>query len=105
MKRIISLLLISAMVLAITSISYAASARRGKRVFNKVCGACHIRGSEAGRLKPSKKTMAQWKRFVKKNKHDADKHVLDDLSDRDRANLLKFLMEYALDAETVETCG
>jgi len=105
MKRIISLLLISAMVLAVTSVSYAASARRGKKVFSKVCGACHIKGSEAGRLKPSKKTMAQWKSFVKRNKHDADKNVLDNLSDKDRANLLKFLTEYALDAEQIETCG
>lgn len=105
MKRIISLLLISAMVFALTSVSYAASARRGKKVFAKVCGACHIKGSEAGKLKPSEKTMAQWKRFVGKNQHDADKRVLNDLSDKDRDNLLKFLLEYAVDSETIETCG
>lgn len=105
MKRTISLLMIIAMVLALTSISYAASARRGKKVFAKVCEACHVRGSEAGKLKPSKKTMAQWKRFVTKNQHAADKHVLDDMAEKDRDNLLKFLQDYALDADTVETCG
>jgi len=105
MKRIISLLIIIAMALAVSSISYAASSRRGKKVFAKVCEACHIKGTEAGRLKPSKKTMAQWKRFVQKNKHTADKHVLDDMSSKDKKNLLKFLQEYALDADTIETCG
>lgn len=105
MKRCISLLMIVAMVFALTSISYAASARRGKKVFAKVCEACHVRGSEAGKLKPSKKTMAQWKRFVDKNKHDADAKVLEGLSNKDRKNLLKFLQDYALDADTVETCG
>lgn len=105
MKRIISLLMILAMVLAVTSLSYAASSRRGKKVFTKVCGACHIKGSDAGTLKPSKKTMAQWKRFVDKNDHDTDKHVLDDMAAKDKKNLLKFLQEYALDADTIETCG
>ncbi len=105
MKRIISLLLISALFFAVTSVAYAASARAGKTVFAKVCNACHIQGSEAGKLKPSKKTKAQWKLFVESNKHEADKHVLDDLSDKDKANLLKFLQEYAADAEQAETCG
>ncbi|WP_303720644.1 cytochrome c [Malonomonas rubra] len=105
MKRIISLLLVLAMVLAVSSISYAASARRGKRVFAKVCEACHVKGSDAGKLKPSSKTMSQWKRFVEKNRHDVDKKVLDEMSDKDRDNLLKFLQDYSLDAATVETCG
>jgi len=105
MKRIISLVMISLTVLALTSVSYAASARRGKKVFKKACSSCHVRGSEAGKLKPSKKTMSQWKRFVNKNKHSADKTVLDDMSTKDRKNLLKFLQDYALDADTIETCG
>jgi len=105
MKRFISLMMIIAMVFALTSVAYAASARRGKRVFAKVCESCHVRGSDAGRLKPSKKTMAQWKRFVTKNKHNADKRVLDEMSEKDRKNLIKFLQDYALDADTIETCG
>jgi len=105
MKRFISLLMIIAMVFALTSVSYAASARRGKKVFEKICESCHVRGSEAGRLKPSKKTMSQWKRFVKKNKHKADERVLEDMSKKDRRNLIKFLQDYALDAATIETCG
>lgn len=105
MKRMISLLLIFAMVLAVTSVAYAASARQGKKVFAKVCEACHVRGGDSGKIKPSSKTMAQWKRFIEKNKHDVDKKVLDDMSEKDRKNLLKFLQDYALDAETIETCG
>jgi cytochrome c5 len=105
MKQMISVLMITAMVFALTSVSYAASSRRGKQVFAKVCGSCHVKGSEADRLKPSKKTMAQWKRFIDKNQHDADKHVLDDMADKDRKNLEKFLIDYAADADTVETCG
>ena len=105
MKRFISLFMIIAMVFALTSISYAASARRGKKVFKKVCESCHIRGSDAGKLKPSKKTMSQWKRFVDKNKHKADEKVLEDMSSKDKGNLIKFLQDYALDADTIETCG
>jgi cytochrome c2 len=105
MKRFISLFMIIAMVFALTSIAYAASSRRGKKVFSKVCEACHVKGSEAGRLKPSKKTMSQWKRFVEKNRHKADKNVLENMSEKDRKNLLKFLQDYALDAEQIETCG
>ncbi|SHJ42864.1 Cytochrome c553 [Malonomonas rubra DSM 5091] len=105
MKRFIVLLIIFSMVLALTSVAYAASSRRGKKVFAKVCETCHIKGSDAGKLKPSKKTMSQWKRFVEKNKHDADPNVLKNLSSKDRKNLLKFLQEYALDADTIETCG
>jgi cytochrome c5 len=105
MKRIISLFMIIAMVFALTSVAYAASSRRGKKVFAKVCESCHVRGSEAGRLKPSKKTMAQWKRFVNKNKHEADEAVLEEMSKKDKRNLIKFLQDYALDADTIETCG
>ena len=105
MKRFISLFMVIAMVFALTSVSYAASSRRGKKVFNKVCKSCHVRGSEAGKLKPSKKTMSQWKRFVNKNKHSADEKVLEDMADKDRKNLMKFLQDYALDADTAETCG
>lgn len=105
MKRTISFLLIFAMVFAVTSMSYAASARRGKKVFAKVCEACHVKGADAGKIKPSSKTMSQWKRFVDKNKHKADPKVLDDMADKDRKNLLKFLQDYALDADTIETCG
>ena len=103
MKRLISLCLIIGMVLALTSVAYASS-RRGKKVFNKICKSCHVKKSEAGRIKPSDKTMAQWKRFIDKNRH-ADKDVLDDMSKKDKRNLLKFLREYALDAEEIETCG
>ena len=105
MKRFISLTMIIIMVFALTSVSYAASARRGKKVFAKVCEACHVKGSDAGKIKPSKKTMAQWKRFVDNNKHSADERVLEEMSEKDRKNLLKFLQDYALDADTIETCG
>ena len=105
MKRIFSLLMIIVMVLAVTSISYGASARRGKKVFRKVCESCHVKGSEAGKLKPSKKTMSQWKRFIMKNDHEADQKVIEGLSKKDKKNLIKFLQDYALDAATAETCG
>lgn len=105
MKRSMSLLIIIALVLAVASVSYAASARRGKKVFAKVCQECHIKGSEAGKLKPSDKTMGQWRRFLDNNKHTGGAEILDNLSKKDRRNLQKFLLEYALDADTVETCG
>jgi cytochrome c553 len=104
MKRCISLLIIFAMVFVLASASYAASSRRGKKVFKKTCETCHVRGSDAGKIKPSSKTMSQWKRFIEKNRHD-DKSILEDMSKKDKKNLIKFLQDYALDADTIETCG
>ena len=105
MKRSIVLLIVIAMVLALTSASYAASSRKGKKVFAKVCGSCHSRSGDAKKIKPSKKTMGQWKRFITKNKHKADPDVLNNMADKDKKNLQKFLLDYALDADVAETCG
>lgn len=105
MIRSMSLFIIITLVLAVASVSYAASARRGKKVFSRVCQKCHVKGSEAGKLKPSEKTMGQWRRFIKKNKHTGGAEVIDNLSKKDRRNLQKFLLEYALDADVAETCG
>lgn len=105
MKRSMSLMIIVTLILAVASVSYAASSRRGKKVFAKVCKECHVKGSEAGKLKPSEKTMSQWRRFIKKNKHTGGAEIIDNLSKKDRRNLQKFLLEYALDADVAETCG
>lgn len=105
MKRSLALVMIVVMILAATSVAYAASSRRGKKVFARVCEACHVKGSDAGLIKPSEKTRSQWQRYIDKNRHKADTQVLDSMSSKDKENLLKFLHDYAADADVAETCG
>lgn len=105
MKRPMILALIILMVMAMTCTAYAASSRRGKRVFAKTCKNCHSRGGEGGLLRPSDKTMAQWKRFIQKDQHENKPEVWKELSEKQIKNLEKFLKDYALDADRPETCG
>lgn len=105
MKRSICLLMVIALTLVFSSTTYAASSRRGKKVFNMACKSCHSRGGEAGKVSPSDKTMRGWERFIDKNRHNAAPKVIKKLSKKDLNNLRKFLLEYAIDADTTETCG
>ena len=99
MKLNLSIVLIITMVLGLCVTANAENPRRGKKVFNRVCGACHVEGSQGGLMKPSKKTIAEWKDFIKKNEHRCDKNVLANMSAEDKNNLFSFLHDYALDSE------
>lgn len=99
MKLSMSFVLIVTMVLGLCVTANAGQPRRGKKVFNRVCGACHVEGSKGGLMKPSKKTMAEWKAFIKQNEHRCDKKVLAEMSAEDKENLISFLHDYALDSE------
>ena len=99
MKLSFSFLLIITMVMSLCSSVYAGHARRGKLVFDRVCGACHVEGSKGGLMKPSFKTMAEWQQFIKQNKHLCDQKVLANMSAEDKENLISFLHDYAIDSE------
>ena len=49
--------------------------------------------------------MARWKVFIDANKHKANPDIIDGMSPKDRDNLIKFLQDFAADADGVETCG
>ena len=105
MKTLPVLLLIGLLVTCLGSSAVAANTRKGKKTWNKLCRSCHIRDGEGGRLSPSVKTISQWKRFIDKNHHKAYPDILGEMSQQERDNLLRFLQDYASDADGVQTCG
>lgn len=66
MKKLIALTVISLLVCALSATCYAANSRKGKKIYNKICRSCHIRGGEGSRMAPSDKTIEQWQHFVEK---------------------------------------
>jgi cytochrome c553 len=105
MKNFVSLVMISLLVLSLAATSYAASSRKGKKIYNSLCRTCHSSEGESDKIAPSDKTMSQWQRFVEKNQHKANPEIIEKMSPKDQKNLIKFLQDYAADAETAETCG
>ncbi|NCO50475.1 MAG: cytochrome c [Deltaproteobacteria bacterium] len=105
MKRLLLVFITLTLVAALASPVLAASSRRGKRTFKKECKTCHVEGAEGGKISPLQKTQAQWREFFKKNQHQVKPDVWKKLSDKERENLLKFFLDFALDSDQPETCG
>jgi cytochrome c5 len=97
MKKQLFLLLLVIAVLVQVASAAKVSPRVGKKLFDRVCRACHVEGTQAGELKPSSKTMAEWKQLIEKNKHRCDPKVLHTLTEEDREALIVFLQKYASD--------
>jgi len=97
MKKNLILLLLLLAVLAQAASAAKANPRVGKKLFDKVCRACHVEGTKAGELNPSSKTMAEWHQLIVKNKHRCDPKVLPSLTQDDRDALVMFLKRYASD--------
>ena len=105
MKRLLQILTILVVVAALASPVVAASSRKGKKVFKKSCKTCHTRKGEGGKLSPLQKTMAQWRLYFKKDQHKDNPEIWEGMSKKDQKNLLKFFLDFALDADQPETCG
>lgn len=105
MKRLMQILTVFVVVAALASPVVAASSRKGKKVFKKSCKTCHTRKGEGGKLSPLAKTMAQWRLYFKKDQHGDKPEIWQGMSKKDRQNLLKFFLDFALDADQPETCG
>lgn len=104
--------LLTAFVLAVTSISaFAADARKGKRVWKKSCRtACHD-GGNASDLSPVSKTQEQWKEtfangYAKIHEaHKAKNVEVEAIPEIDWENIYEYLKNHALDSDSPETCG
>ena len=97
MKKNLLLLLVCLAVLAQAASAANINPRVGKKLFDSVCRACHIEGTEAGELNPSSKTMEEWQQLIEKNKHRCDPKVLPSLTPEDKEALIMFLKRYASD--------
>lgn len=105
MKRLLLLLTVITVVIALASPVMAASSRRGKKVFKKNCKLCHTRKGEGGKISPLQKTQAQWRLYFKNDQHKDKPEVWKALNEKQRKDLLKFFLDFALDSDQPETCG
>ncbi len=79
--------------------------KKGKYLFKKHCKQCHVAGAEGGELTPLSKTMSQWDRFFKRNRHKAKPEVWGKFKQKDLRDINQFLYDHAADSDQPETCG
>jgi cytochrome c5 len=80
------------------------SDKKGKFFFKKTCKECHGAGDDGGEVTPITKTIKQWERFFKKDKHGDEK--LSETFDMEQLIHIKtFLINHAADSDQPETCG
>lgn len=102
-KSLSGLLLI--ITFAASTVMAGTNAKAGKVVFQNNCKICHSKGAEGGYVSPDSKTRSQWRRFFKKNQHDAKPDVIEKLNQNELKSLRMFLDSSAADADKAETCG
>lgn len=105
MKKWLQIMVVVTLVVAMASPVMAASSRRGKRVFKKNCKTCHTRNGEGGKLSPLQKTMGQWRIYFRRDQHKDKPEIWEGMSKKQKKDLLKFFLDFALDSEQPETCG
>ncbi len=99
--------LLAVAALAVASLSMQAIAadggnpKRGKHLYKKHCKSCHDAGTTE--LTPMSKTMSQWDRFFKRNKHDPA--PFEALSEPQLLDINQFLYDHAMDSDQPATCG
>ncbi|WP_220752717.1 MULTISPECIES: c-type cytochrome [Shewanella] len=108
MKKINKILVCVTLALCFGSQVQAADGgnpKKGKHLYKKECKACHGVGDEGGEITPMSKTMSQWDRFFKRNKHKAKAEVFNALDEQELLDIQQFLYDHAADSDQPQTCG
>ena len=79
--------------------------KKGKYLYKKHCKACHSADSKGGELTPMSKTMSQWDRLFKKNKHKGGSESWDNMKPQELKDVNQFLFNHAADSPSPQTCG
>ena len=79
--------------------------KKGKYLYKKHCKACHSADSKGGELTPMSKTMSQWDRLFKKNKHKGGSEAWDSMKPQELKSVNQFLFDHAADSPSPQTCG
>jgi len=79
--------------------------KKGKYLYKKHCKACHSADSDGGELTPMSKTMSQWDRLFKKNKHKGGQEAWDNMKPQELKDINQFLFDHAADSPSPQTCG
>jgi len=103
--KIIAWLVVLVLVASVALAAPKGNPKKGKYLFKKTCKVCHVEGAEGGKLTPLAKTQAQWDRFFEKTGHKANPAILDDLGDKKKNDIWKFLYDHAADSPQPQTCG
>ena len=80
------------------------SDKKGKFYYKKQCKSCHGKKDDGGEITPVSKTIKQWERFFKKDKH-GEKKLSDDFDAEHLIHIKTFLKNHAADSDQPETCG
>lgn len=79
---------------------------KGRYYFRQTCKECHTKGAKGGEVTPLTKTMAQWRSYFTKGKHDGGAQELTKLMpDQQLLDVQTFLVKHAADSLQPETCG
>ena len=107
MKKALSVMICVLFVISISNTVLAAGNwRKGKKVYKADCINCHKRGGEAKKLKLNKKTKAQWSEFCDSTQDNTHEELWDELSAKQKENLLKYLHKYSKDNKrSLPGCG
>lgn len=85
------------------------SDKKGKYWFKKTCKSCHGKDADGGEVTPISKTIKQWERYFKKDRHyktDEKTEMLGETFDAEQLiHIQTFLINHAADSDQPETCG
>jgi len=87
------------------SLEIKPSDKKGKYWFKKSCKTCHGKGAEAGEVTPLIKTIKQWERYFRKDKHYGKETLQDTFDAEQLIHIQFFLINHAADSDQPETCG
>ncbi len=77
---------------------------KGRYYFRQTCKDCHTKGAKGGEVSPLTKTMAQWKTYFLKAKHNGAPLATVMGADQLR-DVQTFLVSHAADSLQPEPCG
>jgi mono/diheme cytochrome c family protein len=79
---------------------------KGRYYFKQTCKDCHTKGAKGGEVTPLTKTIAQWKAYFAKGKHNAGAEPLAKvMPEAQLLDVQTFLAAHAADSLQPETCG
>jgi cytochrome c5 len=78
---------------------------KGKYYFKKTCKTCHGKDGEGGEVTPISKTIKQWERVFKKDKHFEEEKLSETFDAIQLIHIKTFLIDHAADSDQPETCG
>ena len=102
---LIAALFLSALFASMATAMEGGDAKRGKVLMKGKCKVCHNEGSEGGKLTPLSKTMSQWDRFFRRDKHKDYPKGFEGFSKQDLLDINQYLYDHAADSDQPQTCG